>query len=121
MICRFPEYFEKPDEFIPERWAPENRKMAKLHPYLLLPFGHGPRACIGRRLAENEMYIIIASVRDLPIDFRIMVNILIRVFPKQIIRNFQIEWKGKPNLDAISTTINKPDGPLLFNFIPRLD
>ncbi len=39
------EYYEKPDEFYPEHFSPE--KKAARNPYAFMPFGIGPRNCIG--------------------------------------------------------------------------
>ncbi|KAG5863274.1 hypothetical protein JTB14_027897 [Gonioctena quinquepunctata] len=60
--CRLQEYFQYPNEFLPERWL-KNDPLYKLsNPFLLLPFGHGPRSCIGRRLAEQNMKVLLLKV-----------------------------------------------------------
>jgi len=54
------EYFKDADHFIPERFLPENRN--QIIPYTYLPFGTGPRNCIGMRFALMEIKLAIAHI-----------------------------------------------------------
>ena len=55
--------FYQPMSFIPERWLPDApREFANDDKAVLQPFSVGPRNCIGRNLAYNEMRLILARV-----------------------------------------------------------
>lgn len=54
-IHRDPDYYPDPDRFDPERFNPEEVK--KRHPLTWLPFGDGPRNCIGLRFGKMQVYI----------------------------------------------------------------
>ena len=59
-LCRDETVFPDPHSFRPERWMEEKRseEMGAVN----LIWGHGARMCIGRRLAEQEMYLGLAWV-----------------------------------------------------------
>ncbi len=50
--------WNKPDAFMPERFHPGNRE--KIDRYQYLPFGAGPRVCIGASFAMHEAMIAMA-------------------------------------------------------------
>lgn len=52
-----PEYFENPKKFDPERFSEENKHKIKSNTYM--PFGNGPRNCIGSRFALCEIKVMI--------------------------------------------------------------
>ncbi|XP_043269589.1 cytochrome P450 302a1, mitochondrial [Venturia canescens] len=99
IICRLPEYFPEPDSFLPERWMRDNDDSSikkPVNPHLVLPFGHGMRSCIARRLAEQNMQIILLK----------------------LCRRYKFIWEGG-KLDWRSLLINKPDGPINLRFYER--
>lgn len=91
-------YFTKAKEFIPERWLKDDShkiegcKHAKdTHPFVYLPFGFGPRMCVGKRFAELE----------------------IATFIIRFVREFEIGW-NYPDPKIKSTFINTLTGDLKF-------
>ncbi|KAF5295478.1 hypothetical protein FQR65_LT10466 [Abscondita terminalis] len=59
VTSRSEKYFVDPMVYNPERWL---RKTDVLHPFASLPFGYGPRMCPGKRIAEQEMVILLKKV-----------------------------------------------------------
>ncbi|XLS27628.1 cytochrome P450 [Flavobacteriaceae bacterium M23B6Z8] len=59
-IHRDPRYWENPNEFMPERFSPDNAH--NLHPDAYMPFGGGQRFCIGMHFAMVEMKITLAMM-----------------------------------------------------------
>lgn len=90
-------YFEKASEFIPERWLKVPDDEINITPakntngFVYLPFGFGPRSCIGRRLADLE----------------------IETFISRMIRTFKIEW-NYPDMEFASKLLNAPVGDMKF-------
>ncbi|MGE3304472.1 MAG: cytochrome P450 [Rhizobiaceae bacterium] len=56
-IHRHRTLWENPEAFLPERFHPGNRE--KLDRYQYLPFGAGPRVCIGASFAMQEAVIVL--------------------------------------------------------------
>lgn len=71
-IHRDGEYFPEPNTFKPERFI---EKPAESHS-AFMPFGLGPRHCVGMRFAQNELRIAIAK---LLLNFRLVPNASIEV------------------------------------------
>jgi cytochrome P450 len=57
---RDPRFFERPAEFIPERW--EGSKAESLPKFAYFPFGGGPRQCIGNYFAMMEIILLLATI-----------------------------------------------------------
>jgi cytochrome P450 len=58
LIHRHHALWEDPDAFDPDRFLPERR--AERHRFQYLPFGGGPRLCVGARFATAEALTILA-------------------------------------------------------------
>ncbi|PSN45627.1 putative cytochrome P450 301a1 [Blattella germanica] len=88
------ENFEDAHKFKPERWLSDEES---IHPFAALPFGHGARACVGRRFAELQLWLMTAKM----------------------IRNFHIEYHYG-SIRARTRLIAMPSKPLKFRFVERL-
>jgi cytochrome P450 len=56
IVHRHKQLWEKPDEFLPSRFIDGSKR----HRFQYLPFGGGPRTCVGGRLAMAEALTILA-------------------------------------------------------------
>jgi cytochrome P450 len=58
-LHRHARYFKQPEQFDPERFDPSNSRIRK---YSYIPFGLGPRVCLGNYFAMLQMKINIALI-----------------------------------------------------------
>lgn len=66
---RNPNLWDEPNAFIPERFNAENE--AKIPRYAYVPFGGGPRVCIGNSFAMMEAQLLLATIAQ---RFRLTLN-----------------------------------------------
>ncbi|CAG4934042.1 unnamed protein product [Colias eurytheme] len=59
-LQRDPRYFDRPDEFIPERFM--SNDMSSQEGYTYIPFGAGPRSCIGERFGQIQSIAGLAAI-----------------------------------------------------------
>lgn len=59
VTCRLERHFPQPERFQPERWLGGR---GHIHPFSMLPFGHGARMCVGRRFAELQLMTAAAKM-----------------------------------------------------------
>ncbi|HQU15313.1 MAG: hypothetical protein B7Z66_08175 [Chromatiales bacterium 21-64-14] len=60
LVHRHPRFWEEPEAFRPERFAPA--AATARHRYAHLPFGAGPRQCVGQLFAMMEMEIHLRTI-----------------------------------------------------------
>lgn len=60
VVHRDARYFDRPDDFIPERWTEDFTKGLPKCAYF--PFGVGPRVCIGNTFALAELPLLVAMI-----------------------------------------------------------
>lgn len=94
-LHRNPAYWDDPEKFDPDRFSPENSKERPSHAYL--PFGGGPRLCIGHQFAVFEMQIALAL----------------------ILREFNFERTDSSLVPSEAAITLRPNAPLKMKFIPR--
>ncbi|XP_014102782.2 probable cytochrome P450 12c1, mitochondrial [Bactrocera oleae] len=96
-------FFPRPREYIPERWLrmahatlPDGERLIaeNVNKFINLPFGFGPRSCVGRRIVEIEMELTLAN----------------------LVRNFSIEYNYPVKKPFTYHLISTPAIPLKFKF-----
>ncbi|NXC16805.1 CP3A9 protein, partial [Corythaeola cristata] len=97
ILHRNPEYWPNPEEFRPERFSKENK--ASIDPYTYLPFGAGPRNCIGMRFAL--------------LSLKTAITILLQHFTFQTCKETPIPLK----LSSQGFLI--PEKPIILKLVPR--
>lgn len=87
--------WDDPDRFDPERFAPERR--GKILRTQFMPFGFGPRTCIGGSFAMMEGVAILAT----------------------LVRGADFEWDGKHLPEPVSRVTLRPKGGMPLIVRPR--
>ncbi len=82
---RHPEFWDEPEKFDPERFTPERKKDRPRYAYL--PFGGGPRQCIGNNFAMTEAILLLTTIcqrftMELVAGYQAELNPLITLRPK---------------------------------------
>ncbi|XP_056618178.1 cytochrome P450 11B, mitochondrial-like isoform X1 [Triplophysa dalaica] len=107
-VCLYPlgrshEVFESPQRFDPARWGGADRgrdtenvtlKTGSGGGFRSLAFGFGSRQCVGRRIAENEMQLLLLH----------------------ILRNFRLSVSSTEELNTKYTLILQPESPPRITF-----
>lgn len=76
-LHRLPEFWPEPEKFDPERFSSQNK--SKIHPYTYLPFGAGPRNCLGMRFANTELKMTLVKLLQ---KFRLKPSPQLQIPPK---------------------------------------
>lgn len=69
VVMREDQHFSDGNQFLPERWLqpshPEACAAKKAsNPFVYLPFGFGPRSCVGKRLAVMEINVVLKRILE---------------------------------------------------------
>lgn len=92
------EHYVRPTEFLPERWlrtTTNELSHKNVNAFVTLPFGFGPRSCVGKRLANLEMQVMLAKM----------------------VRSFVLEWPHK-DMKFLTTLTHGIGEPLKLRVTP---
>ncbi|XP_051164989.1 cytochrome P450 315a1, mitochondrial isoform X2 [Leptopilina boulardi] len=91
--------FTEPDKFLPERWMRLEKRGSDIvhNPGATIPFAIGVRSCIGKKLAEVKINLVLA----------------------QIIKNFHVECANRRPVKMILQMIAETSKPIQLKLTPR--
>ncbi|KAA0705473.1 Cytochrome P450 3A40 [Triplophysa tibetana] len=95
VLNRDPQLWESPDEFRPQRFSPESK--SEVNQYAFMPFGLGPRNCIGMRFALMIMKLLVVK----------------------LLQNFTVETCKETQIPLEMNVLFQPKVPITLKFTPR--
>ncbi|KAK2857195.1 hypothetical protein Q5P01_005930 [Channa striata] len=104
-VCHDEAEFAHAQRFLPERWLRVEDSCRRAapgsyqhHPYSYIPFGVGVRACVGKRVAELEMYLALS----------------------RLMQHYQVQPEdGAPTVEPKTRILLIPGKPVNLRFLPR--
>lgn len=87
-------WIDRPEEFIPERWAPDSPQVSRLKE-MHIPFSLGRRNCIGQNLANVELTMIAAYMLRY-YDFRLVSEPKLELFLSFKAQNVLMDVSHRP-------------------------
>jgi cytochrome P450 len=93
-LHRREEFFPQPETFDPERFTPKREKL--LPRYAYMPFGAGPRICIGMHLAMMEGHLLLATLAQRA-SFTLLAGQTIKIDP---VHNLTLRPAGAVNVQV---------------------
>jgi cytochrome P450 len=114
VLHRHPRYWDNPEGFDPDRFLPERAEGRPRWAYL--PFGGGPRLCIGNHFAMMEAQIILAMiVRDYRVELDpshpVVVDPVITLRPKHGVRVCRRRLGAETKATSGCPAPRTPSGP----------
>uniref|UniRef100_A0A7N9AW69 Cytochrome P450 27C1-like n=1 Tax=Mastacembelus armatus TaxID=205130 RepID=A0A7N9AW69_9TELE len=106
-VCHDEGEFVDAERFLPERWLRaeagdsgrrDSPGFYQHHPYSFIPFGIGVRACVGKRVAEMEMYFTLS----------------------RLLQHYEFQPEdGSPTVEPKTRILLIPGKPINLRFLPR--
>jgi cytochrome P450 len=107
-VHRDPRYFDRPEEFLPERWANDFERTLPRCAYF--PFSVGPRVCIGNTFAVTELVLLVAMIArrfqfELVPDHRVLLSPSLTLRPRKGIKLVVKKRQAQPPREAEGTDL----------------
>lgn len=113
VMGRLPELFSNPEQFFPERWDRDNKE--NMHSFASLPFGTGPRMCVGK-----ETYSLVcryySSSFIIALIGRRLAELELNIALSQIMKAYRVEFTEKEPMGYIIKFLLVPERQMNLAF-----